>query len=295
MSAVASLLENRSAVITGASQGLGLEIARRYLSAGASLVICARDAERLESAASELRASARPGQAVLAVPADISRPEDVSGLIDTALSHLGRLDILVNNAGVAGPIGPVESVDWEAWLQVVQINLLGAVLLSRAVLPHLRRAGRGKIVQLSGGGATQPLPMQSAYAASKAAVIRFVETLAEETRPYRIDVNAVAPGPLNTRMLDQFLAAGEASVGRERYERWLQQKQQGGVPLAKGADLAVFLGSDLSDGITGKLLSAVWDPWETLPRHLEELNRTDVYTLRRIVAHDRQLDFEGGP
>jgi NAD(P)-dependent dehydrogenase (short-subunit alcohol dehydrogenase family) len=293
MSAAASMLENRCAIVTGASQGLGLEIARRYLGAGASVAICARDAQRLETAATELRARARPGQAVLAMPADVSRPEDVTRLVDAALGQFGRLDILVNNAGVAGPTGRVESVDWEEWLRAVHINLLGAVLLSRAVLPHFKRAGRGKIVQLSGGGATQPLSMQSAYAASKAAVVRFVETLAEETRPYRIDVNALAPGPLNTRMLDQFLAAGPADVGRERYERWQQQKRQGGVPLAKGADLAVFLGCDRSNGITGKLLSAVWDPWNDLPAHLEELNRTDVYTLRRIVPNDRQLDFGG--
>jgi NAD(P)-dependent dehydrogenase (short-subunit alcohol dehydrogenase family) len=294
MSAMASVLENRCAIVTGASQGLGLEIARRYLDAGANVAICARDKELLETAASGLRTRARPGQVVLAMPADVSREEDVTRLVAAALTQFGRLDILVNNAGVAGPTGPAESVDWAEWLRAVQVNLLGAVLLSRAVLPHFKRAGRGKIVQLSGGGATQPLPMQSAYAASKAAVIRFVETLAEETRPYRIDVNALAPGPLNTRMLDQFLAAGPASVGGERYERWLQQKQKGGVPLGKGADLAVFLGCDLSNGITGKLLSAVWDPWETLPGHLEELNSSDVYTLRRIVPRDRHLDFGGG-
>jgi NAD(P)-dependent dehydrogenase (short-subunit alcohol dehydrogenase family) len=294
MSAMASVLENRCAIVTGASQGLGLEIARRYLGAGANLAVCARDVQLLEAAATELRTRARPGQAVLAMPADVCRPDDVTRLVDATLGQFGRLDILVNNAGVAGPIGPAESVDWEEWLRTLQINLLGAVLLSRAVLPHFKRIGRGKIVQLSGGGATQPLPMQSAYAASKAAIVRFVETLAEETRPYRIDVNALAPGALNTRMLDQFLAAGPASVGRERYERWQLQKQQGGAPLDKAADLAVFLGCDLSNGITGKLLSAVWDPWESLQRHIEELNSTDVYTLRRIVPRDRHLDFGGG-
>jgi NAD(P)-dependent dehydrogenase (short-subunit alcohol dehydrogenase family) len=291
---MANVLEDRCAIVTGASQGLGREIARRYLAEGASLGICARDARLLERAAAELRGLARPGQAVLAVPADVSRPDDVARLVDTALAQFGRLDVLVNNAGVAGPTGAVESLDWDEWVRTLQINLLGAVLLSRAVVPHFKRVGRGKIVQLSGGGATQPLPMQSAYAASKAAVIRFVETLAEETRAYRIDVNALAPGPLNTRMLDQFLAAGPAGAGREMYERWQRQKQDGGVPLSKGADLAVFLGCDLSNGITGKLLSAVWDPWDSLPRHLEELNGTDVYTLRRIVPRDRQLDFGSG-
>jgi NAD(P)-dependent dehydrogenase (short-subunit alcohol dehydrogenase family) len=134
----------------------------------------------------------------------------------------------------------------------------------------------------------------SAYAASKAAVIRFIETLAEETRAYHIDVNAVAPGALNTRMLDEFLAAGPEAMGAAFHERSLRQKQEGGVPLCKGADLAVFLGSSLSDGITGKLISAVWDPWNTLPSHLDDLNGTDVYTLRRITPEDRGMTWGDG-
>lgn len=291
MSTDARLLENRCAIVTGASQGLGREIARKYLEAGASIAICARNEALLQATAAELRSLARAGQALLAVPADVSHPADVARLISTTLAQFGRLDILVNNAGVPGPSGAVEIVDWDEWLRALQINLLGAVLLCRALVPHFKRANGGKIVQLSGGGATQPQPMQSAYAASKAAVVRFIETLAEETRGYHIDVNAIAPGALNTRMLDQLLAAGPERVGRERYQRWLQQKREGGVPLSKGAELAVFLGSALSNGITGKLLSAVWDPWAALPGHLEELNRTDVYTLRRIVPRDRQLDF----
>ncbi len=294
MSASGGVLAGRCAIVTGASQGLGREIARRYLAAGASLAICARNAGALEAAAAELRSLARAGQAVVAVPADISRPEDVARLFSAALAQLGRLDILVNNAGVVGPNGALETLDWEEWVRSLQINLLGAVLLCRAVVPHFKSHGHGKIVQLACGGATQPLPMQSAYAASKAAVSRFVETLAEETRAWHIDVNAIAPGPLNTRMLDQLLAAGPERVGQAQYQRWLRQKQEGGVPLHKGAELAVFLGSELSNGITGKLLSALWDPWQALPRHLDELQRTDVYTVRRIVPGDRQLDF-GSP
>jgi NAD(P)-dependent dehydrogenase (short-subunit alcohol dehydrogenase family) len=283
------VLENRYAIITGASVGLGFEIARKYLQAGASLMICARNEMLLDKAALALRALAGTGQSVLAMPADISKPGDVAALVDAALREFGRLDILVNNAGVVGPCGAIENIDLIEWFRAIEINLLGSVLLSRAVLPHFKKAARGKIIQLSGGGATSPLPGLSAYAASKAAVIRFVETLAEETRPYHIDVNAIAPGALNTRMLDEFLAAGPERIGPAFYERSLRQKKDGGAPLGKGADLAVFLGSPLSDGITGKLISAVWDSWEALPRHLEELNGTDVYTLRRIVPGDRGM------
>jgi NAD(P)-dependent dehydrogenase (short-subunit alcohol dehydrogenase family) len=288
---MAKVLENRYAIITGASLGLGFEIAKKYLEAGASLMICARNGMLLDKAALELEKLAGIGQSVLALPADVSKPKDVAALVERALSKFGRVDILVNNAGIAGPSGAIEQVDWEEWIHTIEINLLGSVLLSRAILPHFKQAARGKIIQLSGGGATNPLPMLSAYAASKAAVIRFVETLAEETRQHHIDVNAIAPGALNTRMLDEFLAAGPEAIGLAFHERSLQQKRDGGVPLCKGADLAVFLGSSLSDGITGKLISAVWDPWETLPNHLDELNGTDIYTLRRIMPKDRDMTW----
>jgi NAD(P)-dependent dehydrogenase (short-subunit alcohol dehydrogenase family) len=284
---MAKALENRCAIITGASQGLGFEIAKLYLEAGANLMICARDAILLEESLAALKRLAGAGQSVIARPADVAKPQDVTALVEAALTQFGRLDILVNNAGVAGPSGPLDSVDWGDWVRTIEINLFGSVLLCRAVLPHFRKAAGGKIIQLSGGGATNPLPMLSAYAASKAAVIRFVETLAEETREDHIDVNAIAPGALNTRILDEFLAAGPEKIGHAFHERALQQKMSGGVPLARGAELAVFLGSPASDGITGKLISAVWDPWAELPNHLNDLNGTDIYTLRRILPKDR--------
>ena len=284
-------LENRCAIITGASRGLGFEIARKYLQAGASLMICARNEEALHTSSLALQALAGSGQSVIALPADVSKREDVDALVDGALRHFGRLDILVNNAGVAGPIGPIEDVDWQQWLHSLEINLLGAVLLCRALLPHFKRAGRGKIVQLSGGGATNPLPNLSAYAVSKTAVVRFVETLAEETRRYGIDVNALAPGSLDTRMLDEFIAAGPERIGAAFYARSVQLKRAGTVPLDHGANLAVFLGSSSSDGITGKLISAPWDDWKTLPHHLDDLKQTDIYTLRRIVPGDRALSW----
>jgi NAD(P)-dependent dehydrogenase (short-subunit alcohol dehydrogenase family) len=122
-------------------------------------------------------------------------------------------------------------------------------------------------------------------------VVRLTETLAEELREDRIDVNAVAPGPLNTRFLDQVLAAGPEKTGREVHERALRQREEGGAPLAKGAALATFLASARSDGITGRLLSAVWDDWERLPERREALAAGDVFTLRRIVPRDRGLPW----
>jgi NAD(P)-dependent dehydrogenase (short-subunit alcohol dehydrogenase family) len=285
-------LDGRAALITGANQGLGLAIARAYVQAGASVFLCARDETLLDRAREQLAALASPGQRVLAKRADVSRGEDVRAVVEAALEAFPALQILVNNAGVYGPMGLIEEVEWQAWVQAIEVNLFGSVLLCRALLPHFRRQHYGKIVQLSGGGATNPLPRISAYAASKAAVVRFAETLAEETRADRIDVNSIAPGALNTRLLDEVLESGPERVGAVFFERALKQKAEGGAPLARGAELAVFLASSASDGVTGKLLSAVWDSWERLGERREALARTDVYTLRRIVPEDRGLDWD---
>ena len=284
-------LEGRTALITGANQGLGLAIARAYVTAGASVFMCARDAARLETARADVSRLATDGQVVRAQPADVSRQDDVEALAKAVFETFPQLHILVNNAGVYGPMGLVEDVDWDAWVRAIEINLFGSILMCRAVLRHFKEHRYGKIVQLSGGGATSPLPRISAYAASKAAIVRFAETLSEEVRADGIDVNAIAPGPLNTRLLDEVLAAGSESVGAQFHERSVKQKAQGGAPLNAGANLAVFLASSASDGITGKLLSAVWDPWDQLTGHLGDLQQTDVYTLRRIVPRDRGLPW----
>jgi NAD(P)-dependent dehydrogenase (short-subunit alcohol dehydrogenase family) len=283
-------LEGRAAIISGANQGLGLAIARAYVAAGASVLLCARDGSTLAAAVDELQVSAHSGQKVLGEPADVSKQADVARVMRRAESSFETLHVLVNNAGVYGPFGRTEDVDWAEWVQAIEVNLLGSVLLCRAVLPHFRANRYGKIVQLSGGGATNPLPKISAYAASKAAVVRLAESLAEEVREDNIDINSIAPGALNTRLLDEVLDAGPEAVGEAFYARSLKQKQEGGAPMERAAELAVFLASAASDGITGKLLSALWDPWEQLPKHRQEL-QTDIYTLRRIVPKDRGLSW----
>jgi NAD(P)-dependent dehydrogenase (short-subunit alcohol dehydrogenase family) len=280
-------LDNKTAIITGASQGLGFEISKKFLEAGASVMLCARNRGLLDQATQSLGSVVRSGRQVLAEQADVSEAADVTRVVQMTMAAFGHIDILVNNAGVYGPKGIAEEVDWQDWVRAIEINLFGSVLTCRAVLPHFKKQGHGKVIQLSGGGATNPLPRLGAYAVSKAAVIRFMETLAEEVRDNHIDVNAIAPGPLNTRMLEEILEAGPDKVGKTFYERSLQQKRAGGVSLENAAELAVFLASERSNGITGKLISAVWDPWTSLPEHLEDLRTSDIYTLRRIVPGDR--------
>lgn len=284
-------LEGLNALITGGSQGLGKAIARHFLRAGANVVLCARNEKELSSTRTQLEAEFGTRK-ILTRRCDVSDEGDVKELVDFALREFGSLHALVLNAGVYGPMGPTDGVDLHEWRRAIDINLFGVLLPCRAIIPHFKRAGRGKIVVLSGGGATNPLPNISAYAASKAAAVRLMETLAEELKPHHIDVNAIAPGALNTRLVDEVLAAGPEKVGAAFYEKNKQWKEKGATPLDLGADLAVYLASAESDGITGKLISAQWDPWRTLHEHHDELAKSDIYCLRRIVPEDRGKKWE---
>ena len=225
-------LEDRSAIITGASQGLGKAIATSFVQAGASVLLMARGEALLHEVRQELTALAtRRGQQILIMRGNVAEPESCNAAVRYAQEALPNLTVLVNNAGVYGPMGRIEKVDWQAWVEAVQINLFGTVLMCRAIIPLFRARGYGKIINLSGGGATAPLPCISAYAASKVAIVRLTETFAEELRDAHIDVNAIAPGALNTRMLEDVLLAGPEKVGKSFYERSVEQRDKGGVPL----------------------------------------------------------------
>jgi 3-oxoacyl-[acyl-carrier protein] reductase len=277
-------LSGTNAIITGASQGLGKAIAEQFLREGASVVLCARDAAMLAATRDELSAS---GGRVLAKACDVSDEDQVAGLVAFAVQELGSIHVLVSNAGVYGPMGPTEEIDLGEWKRAVEINLYGTLLPCRALIPHFKQMGRGKIVVISGGGATNPLPNISAYAASKAAVVRLMETLAEELRPHHIDVNAVAPGALKTRLVEQVLAAGPEKVGAAFFAKNKKWAEEGATPLELAAELCAYLASGESNGITGKLISALWDSWRRLHEHREELAASDIYCLRRIVPEDR--------
>jgi NAD(P)-dependent dehydrogenase (short-subunit alcohol dehydrogenase family) len=285
-------LAGRSAIITGANQGLGRAIAESFVRSGASVLLVARGDELLRQVERELTTLvSQKNQAVCIMRGDVSEPESCQAIVRRARDVFPTVTALVNNAGVYGPMGPLEEVNWQEWVRAVEINLFGTVLMCRALIPLFRAQGYGKIINLSGGGATAPLPRISAYAASKVAIVRLTESLAEELRDAHIDVNAIAPGALNTRLLDEVLAAGPNKVGEEFYQKALKQRDQGGAPLDKGAALAVFLASAASDGITGRLLSAVWDKWSGLPEKREQLAKSDVYTLRRIGPEDRGMKW----
>ena len=284
-------LAGRTALLTGATGVLGHAIAEAYSRAGARLLLSARHEGPLQELRRTLSASDRADVAML--PCDLSQPDAVRRLADDACRRFGGLDILVNAAAVLGPIGPVWEVDWTEWARTFEVNLCAAARLCQLCIPHMPLGpGRGKIVNISGGGATSPRPGFSAYAAAKTALVRFSETLAHEVAERSIDVNSIAPGVLNSRLTRAVLDAGPDRVGRHEYEA-AENTARGPIDgRERAAELCTFLASAASDGITGKLISAQWDPWPSLAEHRTDLNGSDVYTLRRVLPRDRGFTWD---
>ncbi len=270
-------LLNKVVLLTGASRGIGRRLALTLAKAGANLALLARNEAALVELAREIGAQ---GGKVIPLAADISFPEAIPAALEQVQRKLGEVDILINAAGRQAPIGPFSENDLAAWEHTLKVNLLGPVHLIHAVLPAMMARCRGKIINFSGGGATAPRPNFSAYAVSKAALVRLTETLAEELKPYNIQVNAVAPGAVNTRMLDEIMAAG-AKAGAE-YRQALERARNGGTPVELVCNLILFLASDAAGGLTGKLISAPHDPWAEWAGKDDELNATPLFTIRRL-------------
>ncbi len=271
-------LKDKVVLLTGGGRGIGSAMAYAFAREGAKLVLAARTVQECESVVEKIKAS---GGIAVAERCDVSVIEEVDELIRDTLEEFKRIDVLVNNAGVYGPIGLLFENDLSEWRNTIQINLLGTVICTYKVIPQMIKNRCGSIINLSGGGAVSPFPHFTAYSTSKAAVVRFTETLAEEMKEFGIRVNAISPGAVNTQLLDEAIAAGER-CGKEFLKRCLEQKEKGGIPPEKAAELAVFLASEESLGVTGKVISVVWDDWKTFPARLEEIQQTSLYTLRRI-------------
>jgi NAD(P)-dependent dehydrogenase (short-subunit alcohol dehydrogenase family) len=276
----------RTVVLTGASLGVGKVVAQAFVAQGDCVFACARDGQALNAAMAEI-AAAGPGE-VVAVTGDVTQPHDRQRLVDVALQRTGRLDVLINNAGTYGPIGPLEENDEEGWIANLAVNLIAPTMLMRLAIPAMRAAGRGKIINMSGGGATKPSPTLSAYAAAKAGLVRLTETVAYELKPHNIQVNALAPGFIASRFHDPIMA-GEVNIDPAIAAQTRKNVERGGDDPALAASACLFLASSAADHITGRLLSAVFDDRAAMADKATFASESFA-TLRRV---DNMFIFDG--
>ena len=272
-------LDGQVAVITGAGRGIGRAIALAYAREGAKLALAARSESELQDA---VAAVSEHGAEAIAVPTDVTRQDDTERLAERAVERFGRIDVLVNNAGISGPVGPLQGNDIDDWVSTITVNLTGTFLVCRAVIPVMLEQSSGKVINLSGAGATNAWSNMSAYCSSKAAVVRLTEVLAQELDGKGITVNALGPGSVHTSMWDRMTEQAEEAGADFIHQLGLRVTSGGGASIDECAELAVWLASGESGALTGRLISATTDDFRDLPPRIEEIMAGEAYTLRRV-------------
>jgi NAD(P)-dependent dehydrogenase (short-subunit alcohol dehydrogenase family) len=273
-------------LITGASTGLGRAIAERLADEGGRLILVSRSEGMVHGLGAELAGGPHEP-----LPLDVADPQAWEEAIATVHGG-GPLHGLVTAAGVLGPVGPIDQIDPAEFARTISINLIGTALAVHHLLPLLRES-RGRVVTFSGGGGTGPLVRYDAYAASKAAIVRLTENIAADGQ---IEINAIAPGFVATAMHTGTLEAGPEASGEEYFQKTKDQLAAGGFPASKAADLVAFLLSPKAEGITGRLISAQWDPWREDGFQARLRDDADLGRLRRIDEQFyARFESSGGP
>lgn len=265
-------MKDKGVLVTGAGRGIGKRLAIGFAARGARVGLVARSKAELDLCHLEIE---HAGGSALRIRADVCDYEQVHAAIDRMRVHFGGTHILVCAAGVLGPVGPFVSLSTKVWAEALNTNLVGVMHSVRAVLPQMIERRSGKIIVLAGVSPSRP--NFSIYAASKAGVLGFIESVAEEVREHNVQINAMAPGSTYTHMTDQILHAGDRAGWRE-IEEAEQVRVTGGVLPERQSELALFLASEQSNHISGKLIH-VQDEWKRLKHgHVNP----EIYTLRRV-------------
>ena len=264
-------------VITGTSSGIGRHLAEQLAAEGHEIWGLARSVQSAAFATSVC---------------DVADWAQVESTRNAVAKAWPQVDALICAAAIQGAVSPAMEADPRAWSETVRVNLDGTFFAIRAFWDLLGAgARRAKIICFSGGGATKARANFSAYAAAKTGVVRLVENLAAEWAGLPVDINAIAPGAINTAMTQETVRLGPERAGREEFAAAQRQLESGGQPIAKAQGLVEFLLSEKSDGLTGRLLSAQWDDWAGLGAHAATLAASEIYQLRRILPEERGVKF----
>jgi NAD(P)-dependent dehydrogenase (short-subunit alcohol dehydrogenase family) len=262
-----------TALITGAGRGIGKRLAIGFAKAGMRVGLLGRSQTELDLTKLEIEDA---GGSAHRFRADVRDFEQFSAAVDRMTTLCGEVDVLVANAAILGPIGPFAEHRPRDWNEVFETNVIGVMNACRTVLPQMIQRRRGKILVIADSSSSSPRPNLAPYSASKAAVVRFVESVAEEVRDHNVQINCFSPGGAYTTMTDEILEADERA-GSKEIEDAEQIRLTGGVSADKQIQIALFLASERSNHLTGKLID-ITDDWKKLER---ENTRPDAWTLRR--------------
>ena len=263
-------------LITGASRGIGRALAQHLYKQGYQVSVCARNINEL----SELQRESQGNIRIHTL--DVCNAPALQTWIETECAQQELVPWgLITVAGIHGSIGPFIETSWEEWKQALEVNLYGSAFACKIFASTLvKRNLTGRILLFSGGGATQAIQNLSSYGASKAALVRFGETLALELKDKGITVNAIAPGLVNTALTQTIVTAGRERAGKVLYDKTINQLQDQHGPEKALALCSYLLGEETS-ALSGKLISAVWDDWHTLHKDIHKILDPHLYTLRR--------------
>ncbi|MBM3737506.1 MAG: SDR family oxidoreductase [Acidobacteria bacterium] len=269
-----SEFKDRAVLITGAGRGVGKRLALGFAGAGAKVGLLARSKTELDLTHLEIE---HQGGVSMKLRADVREADALRTAADRMREKFGPVHTVICAAAVQGPIGPFLEGSSKAWIETIETNLIGVMNTCAALLQEMVKRRAGKILVLSGGGGAQSRPGFAPYAASKTAVIRFVETLADELREHNVQANCMSPGGAYTHMTDEILSAG-MKAGWKELENAQSIRLTGGIPAEKQIALAMFLTSERSNHVSGKMVH-VNDDWRKLENSAVP---ADLYTLRRV-------------
>ncbi|MFC1784207.1 SDR family oxidoreductase [Candidatus Neomarinimicrobiota bacterium] len=282
-------LKNKVAIVTGGSRGIGKAIADRFAQEGCKLMLASRTKSELVKT-SELIKN-KFSVEVSTYETDVGNEDEVNSMVLQTITDFGKVDILVNNAAIIGPIGEILLIGGKEFFDTIKNNVGGTVFCTKAVIPHMKSQKKGTIINLSGGGGLYPLPYFDAYSASKAAIVRLTENFALELEKYNINVTAISPGAVNTKMFDEQLMADKTSVGEKNWQDLQNRLRTGGDSIEKAPELALFIASQNRKELNGRVISAIWDDWTKISRQKDKIIDTDIFQMRRIVPKDRDIEL----